>query len=209
MSQIRGDVLVIGTGFVLAVLLAFLLGVAVTLWAVQEPAPHTALATEMGGGEATDARPPDPDATDTGRIAVPDPLPADSPTANNRPAADSLADITEAGSPPPAPASAAARPAGGGPAEGGRRTYQVRIGAFLDADNAAEAGEAAKALGLPVEIVAQPDSQGRDWYVVQVGPYWDRLEALDVAGKLRRSQGFDALIIGIDSRGGSGSGQGS
>lgn len=185
--------------------LAFMLGVAATLWAVGDDWQDTQVTPPLGVESGADA----PAALSATATDDEDPATTDTTTADASGDSDSE-DASQASSPgsdatgnaqPGADGPAAATPqavSGAARAGAGRRSYQVRVGAFLDADNAAQVGEAVRASGLPVQIQPQPDPEGRDWYIVQVGPYRDRSEATDVAGRLRRSQGYDALVISVD-----------
>lgn len=181
-----------------------MLGVAATLWAVGDDWQDSQVTPPLAVESGADA----PAAFSATGTDV-DPAAADAMTADasGEPASEDASQASSTG----AEATGSAQSGTGGPAgmasqgapEGasagaGRRSYQVRVGAFLDADNAAQVGEAVRASGLPVQIQPQPDAEGRDWYIVQIGPYRDRSEAMDVAGRLRRSQGYDALVISVD-----------
>ncbi len=133
-------------------------------------------------------------------------LAANQKKAAPKPAAPATAvAATAAPKPPSAPAaiatSAAAAPANAcgltltaSAQTGGQPEYDLQLGSFQDAANAASLVASLKTHGCNAQVMQLTDAQHRVWNVVRIGPFATLEQAAAAAAQLRRSDGLLALV---------------
>ncbi|MGH9412934.1 MAG: SPOR domain-containing protein [Terriglobales bacterium] len=72
--------------------------------------------------------------------------------------------------------------------------FDLQLGAFQDAANAARLVTSLKAHGCTAQVMQLTDTRHRVWNVVRIGPFATLAQAAAAAAQLRRSDGLLALV---------------
>lgn len=109
--------------------------------------------------------------------------------------------IEEVSAPPPkpTPAETKAEPAPSTPSANSKPRSSgiylaIQVGSFRESANAEELAGRLKSSGYQPEVSSRPDVNGREWYIVRVGPYHDWTEATEAAEEISKRQGTQAFI---------------
>lgn len=76
----------------------------------------------------------------------------------------------------------------------GQPEYDLQLGSFQDAANAASLVASLKTHGCNAQVMQLTDAQHRVWNVVRIGPFATLEQAAAAAAQLRRSDGLLALV---------------
>ncbi len=79
-------------------------------------------------------------------------------------------------------------------AQTGQPEYDLQLGSFQDAGNAASLVASLKTHGCTAQVMQLTDAQHRVWNVVRIGPFATLEQAAAAAAQLRRSDGLLALV---------------
>lgn len=79
-------------------------------------------------------------------------------------------------------------------AQTGQPEYDLQLGSFQDAANAASLVASLKTHGCTAQVMQLTDAQHRVWNVVRIGPFATLEQAAAAAAQLRRSDGLLALV---------------
>ncbi|MGB0919785.1 MAG: SPOR domain-containing protein [Alphaproteobacteria bacterium] len=77
-------------------------------------------------------------------------------------------------------------------------SYQIKIGTFRDAANAAALVEKLAAEGISALSLRKDDGEGGEWHMVQSAPLFDKAEADALVETLKRDYAADAKLVEID-----------
>jgi cell division septation protein DedD len=75
-----------------------------------------------------------------------------------------------------------------------RSEFTVQLGAFLQSENAQMLSRQLERRGYDPTVVPMDDARGRTWFLVRIGTFRTRAEALMAAGEFKTREGMDALV---------------